>query len=89
MLERVLDLNLKLRALVRRYLSGAQDRRILEEFSELLREIYEEMGAPNKADVDDLLREEPRLGLKMTLTSLSEDLSDLLYRRIGSEYNWD
>ncbi|MEM0018162.1 MAG: hypothetical protein QXJ48_03480 [Candidatus Korarchaeum sp.] len=83
MLERLLELNLRLRALARRYLAEG-DRELLEEFSELLEEVYEEMGAP-RPDVWDLMRE-PRLGLKVILTNLSEDLADLLYRSIGSEY---
>lgn len=87
MLERVLELNLKLRSLARRALSEGPDKEILEDFLNLLREIYEEMGSPSRFMAEDLLRAEPKLGFKMILTNLSEDLSDFLYRRVGSE--WD
>lgn len=86
MLERVLELNLKLRSLARRALSEGPDEEILEEFLSLLREVYEEMGYPNRVEAEDLLRAEPRLGFKVVLTNFSEDLSDFLYRRIGSEW---
>ncbi|MDW8035733.1 MAG: hypothetical protein RMI85_04685 [Candidatus Korarchaeum sp.] len=87
MLDRVLELNLKLRSLARMALYEGYDEDLLEEFSEVLKEIYEEIGSPDKANAGDILRAEPKLGLKMILTNLSEDLSDFLYKRIGSE--WD
>ncbi|RDD53041.1 MAG: hypothetical protein BA066_06500 [Candidatus Korarchaeota archaeon NZ13-K] len=85
MLDRILEINLRLRSLARRALSGDLSKELMEEFSEAMREIYEEMGMPDRANIPDPQRADPRLRFKIALTSLSEDLSNFLYRKLVSE----
>jgi hypothetical protein len=84
MIDRVLQLNSKLRYLSRQAIFGGPDDEIMEELRDLFREIYDEIGRPDRVKmIEESLEVDRRMGLKYALSNLSEDIAEFLYKRIN------
>jgi len=84
MIDRVLQLNSKLRYLSRQAIFGSPDDEIIEELKDLFREIYDEIGRPDRVKmIEESLEVDRRMGLKYALSNLSEDIAEFLYKRIN------
>ncbi|MCC6029518.1 MAG: hypothetical protein LM591_05205 [Candidatus Korarchaeum sp.] len=79
----MLQLNSKLRYLSRQVIFGGPDDEILEELRDLFRELYEEIGRPDRLKIlEESLEVDLRVGLKYALSNLTEDIAEFLYREI-------
>jgi len=77
-------LNSKLRYLSRRAIFEGPDDEIMEELRDLFREIYDEIGRPDRVKIlEESLEADRRMGLKYALSNLSEDIAEFLYKRIN------
>lgn len=82
MLEVTLRLNVKLRSAAREALFGRGGRELLEEILDTFKEIYSEIGIPERMKlIEDLLKSDPEIGLKAALSSLSEDIREFIYSK--------
>lgn len=86
MLESILEMNVKLRLNVRRVLLRGNEKESFEEILDIFREIYDELGFPERMKlIEELINKDPVMGLKVATSHLSGDLSEFIYRKIAGE----